>query len=55
MLLEQRSEIDLAEPRRVAESVAQMGLRYSTVTGVEMEPASVRPSLKLSMKSSVRT
>src|SRR5699024_3125189 len=26
--------LDLDEPRRVAESVAQMGLRYSTVTGV---------------------
>jgi lipoic acid synthetase len=26
--------MDLDEPRRVAESVAQMGLRYSTVTGV---------------------
>jgi lipoic acid synthetase len=27
-------ELDLDEPRRVAESVRQMGLRYSTVTGV---------------------
>ncbi|MBC3192886.1 lipoyl synthase [Pseudonocardia sp. C8] len=28
------SELDVDEPRRVAESVRQMGLRYSTVTGV---------------------
>ncbi len=28
------AELDRDEPRRVAESVAQMGLRYSTVTGV---------------------
>ncbi|MYM18982.1 lipoyl synthase [Brevibacterium sp. 5221] len=28
------AEFDRDEPRRVAESVAQMGLRYSTVTGV---------------------
>lgn len=28
------SELDLDEPRRVAESVAAMGLRYATVTGV---------------------
>lgn len=28
------TELDMDEPRRVAESVAQMGLRYATVTGV---------------------
>ncbi len=28
------AELDMDEPRRVAESVAQMGLRYATVTGV---------------------
>jgi lipoyl synthase len=28
------ADLDRDEPRRVAESVAQMGLRYSTVTGV---------------------
>jgi len=28
------SDLDRDEPRRVAESVAQMGLRYSTITGV---------------------
>ena len=28
------SELDLDEPRRVAESVREMGLRYATVTGV---------------------
>jgi lipoate synthase len=28
------TSLDLDEPRRVAESVARMGLRYSTVTGV---------------------
>jgi lipoyl synthase len=28
------TDLDLDEPRRVAESVRQMGLRYSTVTGV---------------------
>ncbi len=28
------AELDLDEPRRVAESVAKMGLRYATITGV---------------------
>jgi lipoic acid synthetase len=28
------TELDLDEPRRVAESVATMGLRYATITGV---------------------
>ena len=41
------ADLDRDEPRRVAESVAQMGLRYSTVTGVARDDFKrIRPAFR---------